>query len=134
MAEAVTHQIGEVADRIGLSLRPIRYYEEVGLVTPSGRTQGGFRLYTDDDIERLRLIKQMKPLDFSLEDMRSLLTLLDRLAAADPGDDQDELLDRLMFHVEAVGQRCATLRAQLEIAEGLAASLRATAEQQRRRS
>jgi DNA-binding transcriptional MerR regulator len=132
MAEAVTHQIGEVAERIGLSLRTIRYYEEVGLVTPSGRTQGGFRLYTDDDIERLRLIKQMKPLEFSLEDMRSLLTLLDQLAAARPDQDHAELLDRLMFHVEAVEQRCATIRAQLEIAEGLAASLRATAEQQRR--
>jgi DNA-binding transcriptional MerR regulator len=132
MAEAVTHQIGEVAERIGLSLRTIRYYEEVGLVVPSGRTQGGFRLYTDHDIERLRLIKQMKPLEFSLEDMRSLLTLLDRFAGPDPEQDRDELLDRLLFHVEAVEQRCATLRTQLEIAEGLAASLRATAQQQRR--
>jgi DNA-binding transcriptional MerR regulator len=132
MAEAVTHQIGEVAERVGLSLRTIRYYEEVGLVIPSGRTQGGFRLYTDGDIERLRLIKQMKPLEFSLEDMRSLLTLLDQLAAADPADDREALLDRLVFHVEAVEQRCATLRAQLEIAEGLAASLRATVQRQRR--
>jgi DNA-binding transcriptional MerR regulator len=132
MAEAVTHQIGEVAERVGLSLRTIRYYEEVGLVTPSGRTQGGFRLYTDDDVERLRLIKQMKPLEFSLEDMRSLLTLLDELASAGPDPDRDELLDRLVFHVEAVEQRCATLRSQLEIAEGLAASLRAKVERQRR--
>jgi MerR family transcriptional regulator, copper efflux regulator len=132
MAEAVTHQIGEVAERVGLSLRTIRYYEEVGLVVPSGRTQGGFRLYTDHDIERLRLIKQMKPLEFSLEDMRSLLTLLDQFAGPDPEQDRDELLDRLLFHVEAVEQRCATLRTQLEIAEGLAASLRATAQQQRR--
>jgi DNA-binding transcriptional MerR regulator len=132
MAQPATHQIGEVAERVGLSLRTIRYYEEVGLVIPSGRTQGGFRLYTDDDVERLRLIKQMKPLEFSLEDMRSLLTLLDELAGAGPGEDRDELLDRLVFHVEAVEQRCATLRSQLEIAEALAASLRAKVERQRR--
>src|SRR5690348_10590123 len=45
-----TMQIGEVADRIGLSLRTIRYYEEVGLITPSARSPGGFRLYTEDDV------------------------------------------------------------------------------------
>lgn len=42
-------QIGEVAERIGLSLRTIRYYEEVGLVVPSVRSQGGFRLYTEPE-------------------------------------------------------------------------------------
>lgn len=52
------HQIGEVAEAVGLSLRTIRYYEEVGVVPPWGRTAGGFRLYTDDDIERLRLVKR----------------------------------------------------------------------------
>ena len=43
-------QIGEVAERTGLSLRTIRYYEEVGLLSPSGRTAGGFRLYADSDV------------------------------------------------------------------------------------
>jgi DNA-binding transcriptional MerR regulator len=58
-------QIGEVAERTALSLRTIRYYEEVGLVPPSARTQGGFRLYTEADVERLLLVKRMKPLEFS---------------------------------------------------------------------
>jgi MerR family copper efflux transcriptional regulator len=66
-------QIGEVAARTSLSLRTIRYYEEVGLAPPSARTTGGFRLYTEGDVQRLELIKQMKPLDFSLEQMRDLL-------------------------------------------------------------
>lgn len=57
-------QIGEVAERTGLSLRTIRYYEEVGLITPSARSQGGFRLYTEEDIARLGVVKAMKPLDF----------------------------------------------------------------------
>ncbi|MDP9021544.1 MAG: MerR family DNA-binding transcriptional regulator, partial [Actinomycetota bacterium] len=56
MVQDATHQIGEVADRVGLSLRTVRYYEEVGLIEPSDRTAGGFRLYTDDDISRLELI------------------------------------------------------------------------------
>ncbi len=59
-------QIGEVAERTGLSLRTIRYYGEVGLVVPSARSKGGFRLYTESDVARLLLIKQMKPLGVQL--------------------------------------------------------------------
>ena len=55
------HQIGQVAEAVGLSLRTIRHWEEVGLVLPSGRSAAGFRLYTDRDTERLRLLKKMKP-------------------------------------------------------------------------
>ena len=64
------HQIGEVAERVGLSLRTVRYYEEKGLISPERRTDGGFRLYTDENIARLLLIMQMKPLGFSLDEMR----------------------------------------------------------------
>lgn len=74
-------QIGEVATLTGLSLRTIRYYEEVGLVPPSARSAGGFRLYADEDVARLQLVKRMKPLDFSLEDMRELLEVIDALDA-----------------------------------------------------
>lgn len=64
----------------------IRHDEEVGLALPTARSQGGFRLYTDDDVARLLVIKRMKPLDFTLEEMRDLLTILDRLQT----DDTDE--------------------------------------------
>src|SRR5690606_36514639 len=59
-------QIGEVADRTGLSLHTICHYEEVGLALPTARSQGGFRLNTDDDVARLLVIKRMKPLDSPL--------------------------------------------------------------------
>jgi DNA-binding transcriptional MerR regulator len=72
-------QIGEVADRVGLSLRTIRYYEEIGLVRPSGRTEGGFRLYTDPDVDRLHLIKTLKPLGLSLDAMGELMDCVDQL-------------------------------------------------------
>ena len=65
--------IGEVAERVGLSLRTVRYYEEQGLFEPAGRTDGGFRLYTDSEVDRLLLIKQMKPLGFTVQQMRELL-------------------------------------------------------------
>lgn len=69
-------QIGEVAERSGLSLRTLRHYDEIGLLTPSTRSDGGFRLYTEDDFERLMVIRRMKPLGYSLEDMHRVMDLL----------------------------------------------------------
>lgn len=116
-------QIGEVAERVVLSLRTIRYYEEVGLVIPSARTQGGFRLYTEADVERLLLIRKMKPLDFSLEDMRGLLELLDTIDAQPEGTDRRDLLNRLAMYHLAARTRVEALRDQLSTAEAFAAQL-----------
>lgn len=76
-------QIGQVAERTGLSLRTLRHYDEIGLVTPSARSAGGFRLYTEDDVSRLFVIRRMKPLGYSLEDMHGVMRLL---RAADEAD------------------------------------------------
>ena len=73
------HRIGEVAEEVGVSLRAVRYYEEQGLLVPETRTAGGFRLYSDDQIERLSLIKQMKPLGFTIDETRALLQARDVL-------------------------------------------------------
>lgn len=78
--------IGELADRAEMSLRTIRHYDEVGLLVPSGRTSGGFRVYTEQDLDRLLVIRRMKPLGFTLDEMAELLRVVDGLAAADPGD------------------------------------------------
>ena len=128
-------QIGEVAEHTGLSLRTLRYYEEVGLVTPSARTTGGFRLYSDADVARLRLIKRMKPLDFTLQEMRDVLTLLDRLDAGDPTSaEHRDLVDRLeMYHAAAIA-RVVALREQVETAEGFASDLRREIGRQKRRT
>ncbi len=126
-------QIGEVAEQTNLSLRTIRYYEEMGLVTPSARTSGGFRLYSDTDVARLRLIRRMKPLEFSLEEMRNVLGVLDSLEAADPASaEHDELVDRLVGYRQAADARVAALREQLEVAEGFAADLRREIGRQKR--
>lgn len=73
-------QIGEVADQVGLSLRTVRYYEEVELVIPSARTEGGFRLYSEEDVQRLLLVRGMKPFGLSLDEMRELVDLLEQPA------------------------------------------------------
>ncbi|MGW0177776.1 MerR family transcriptional regulator [Nocardia sp. NPDC003345] len=72
-------QIGQVAERTELSLKTIRHYDEVGLVQPSARSAGGFRLYTRADIDRLLVIRRMKPLGFSLAEMKQLLDTVDIL-------------------------------------------------------
>jgi DNA-binding transcriptional MerR regulator len=125
-------QIGEVANRTGLSLRTIRYYEEMGLVVPSARTSGGFRLYTDNDVARLQLIKRMKPLDFSLEETKDLLVTLDALESADSGAQRDELVGRLEMYHDAAQARVAAVREQLAVADGFATDLRSEITRQRR--
>ncbi|KDS92480.1 MerR family transcriptional regulator [Dermabacter hominis 1368] len=77
MPEAGMMHIGELAERTALSQRTIRHYDEIGLLTPSGRSEGGFRLYTEGDLGRLLLIRRMKPLGYSLDQMGDLLRALD---------------------------------------------------------
>ncbi|MDQ0745928.1 DNA-binding transcriptional MerR regulator [Streptomyces africanus] len=127
MAQERHMQIGEVAERTGLSLRTIRHYEEVGLIVPSARSRGGFRLYTGADVSRLMVIRRMKPLDFSLEEMRDLLEITDRLGDLDdPPSPQarERLRERLDAYRKVADARCETLRARLTMAEDFAATLR----------
>lgn len=112
-------QIGEVAERSGLSLRTIRYYEEVGLVVPSARSQGGFRLYTETDLELLTAIKRMKPLEFQLDEMRELLGLLSSETTELTEQDRDRLRD---FRHRA-DEQCDRLRTRLRTAEEFADTL-----------
>jgi MerR family copper efflux transcriptional regulator len=76
------YQIGTVAEMTGLSIQTLRHWDEVGLVPPSERSEGGFRLYSDVDVQRLLVIRRMKPLEFTLEEMGRLLRSIDVLAEA----------------------------------------------------
>jgi DNA-binding transcriptional MerR regulator len=101
-------KIGEVAEVIGLSLRTIRYYEELGLIEPSTRSPGGFRLYSEDDVTRLKVLKGMKPFGLSLEEIHELMDLIDRSEAEDPGD-LDALCEGLASYVERADTRVEQL-------------------------
>jgi MerR family transcriptional regulator, copper efflux regulator len=121
------HQIGEVAEAVGLSLRTIRHWDDVALVPPSGRSAGGFRLYTDADVERLRLVKSLKPLELSLEEIRNLLNTRDRLRGAPSKAERARLQERLAAYAALAEERCARLQEQLASVEALARNLRAEA-------
>lgn len=73
MAKENVFQIGELSKKAEVSKRTIRYYEELGLLSPSRMTSGGFRLYSPRDLKRLKIIKQFKELGFSLEEIKDIL-------------------------------------------------------------
>lgn len=108
--ELRTMHIGGLAERTGLSLRTLRHYDDVGLVKASGRTDGGFRVYTEGDYERLMLIRRMKPLGFSLEEMTDLLRVVDG-ESTEPADRTVDDFIRLAV------QRRDKLREQVAMAD-----------------
>ena len=68
-----TFQIGELARRTALSIDAIRFYERRKLLPPASRSAGRFRLYTPDAIERLRFVRRMQGLGFSLQEIKELM-------------------------------------------------------------
>jgi DNA-binding transcriptional MerR regulator len=88
--------IGEVARRSGVSARMLRHYESLGLVRPSGRTEGGYREYSADDIVRVFQIESLRSLGLSLRDVGRALD--------DPGSAPSALVDDL---IGRTGERIA---------------------------
>lgn len=69
--------VGEVAKKMGVTVRTMQYYDEEGVLSPSSESEGGRRLYTDKDVIKLYQILSLKRLGFSLDDIKKHLTSLD---------------------------------------------------------
>lgn len=108
MEHEETMRIGEVADQTSLSFRTLRHYEDVGLVIPTGRTDGGFRLYTPKDVGRLMIVRRMKPLGYTLDEMRAVLDVVDALADEPDSEDLQERLGALRQEATARRERLAS--------------------------
>ncbi|MDZ7885494.1 MAG: MerR family transcriptional regulator [Mycobacterium sp.] len=122
-------QIGQVATRTELSVRTVRHYDDVGLVTPSVRSPGGFRLYTDADVARLLVIRRMKPLGFTLAETKELLAALDSLDDTNiSAAKKKAALQRLREYRAKTDESAERLRTQLTYAEELAQLLAERAE------
>ena len=93
--------VGQVAERFGVTVRTLHHYDDVGLLRPSERSAGGYRLYTEDDLLRLRHVVVYRRLGFPLERIEELL------AAADP--------DSVLVHLRR--QRESVLARQAELAD-----------------
>jgi MerR family copper efflux transcriptional regulator len=109
-------RIGEVAARTELSLRSLRHWEEVGLLRPSGRSEGGFRLYTEADVERILVIRRMKPLGFSLEEMSAVMRDIEALERRD-GTTAADARGRLEAVLADAAERRERLVRQLGMAD-----------------
>jgi DNA-binding transcriptional MerR regulator len=75
-----TYRIGQVAERVGVTTRTIRYYEELGLVSPSGHSPGGARRYSEEDVAGVRRIRELQELmGFDLQTIRRIVLAERRL-------------------------------------------------------
>ena len=117
-------QIGGVAERLGVSTRTIKYYEELGLVSPENRSPGGFRLYSASDVERLQRILRLKGMGFSLAAIREFLAVRDAAKEATRERILAETTEHLKAREREVDERIAKTREDLRSAEALREELR----------
>ncbi len=103
MANAL--QIGEVARRLGLNPKTIRYYEAIGLLPAPGRSEGGFRQYTPAEVERIDFIRRARTLELSLDEIREILGFRDEGEAPCP-----YVLHLLGEKVQGIERKIAELR------------------------
>ena len=96
----------------------MRYWEEVGLIAPTARTTGGFRLFTEADVRRVELIKRMKPIDLTLDELKVMVEDRDVLAdRASPPPEREAALLRTEALIGRIRLRCEILRERVEEAE-----------------
>jgi len=74
-------KIQELAQRTGISAKTIRYYEEIGILPAPARAENNYRQYTEQDVDRLRLVAGARRLDLSLDDIQEIIALRDRREA-----------------------------------------------------
>ena len=87
------YKIGEVSKKARVTLRTVRYYEELGLIQPIVRTKGGFRLYTEESVGRLEFIQGLKLLDLPLAKIKEMLQIR---GTAQSGDEASHRMMQLL--------------------------------------
>lgn len=108
-------KIGELAKQTGLSIRTLHYYDEIGLLSPSHRTEVGHRLYSDQDIIRLQQILSLRQLGFSLSEIRECLE--------NPDFSLPKVID---LHRSQIREQMALSRTLLKRLNGIATELETT--------
>ena len=110
-------KIGEVAERGGVSLQAIRYYEREGLLPKPPRLASGYRMFPDSAVRRVQFIKRAQELGFSLAEIRELLSLREN---TDVG--AQDMRDRATGKIAEIEQKIRRLRAMKNALKALADS------------
>ncbi|WP_448515473.1 heavy metal-responsive transcriptional regulator [Parathermosynechococcus lividus] len=110
--QETAQRIGTVAKQSGLPIKTIRYYAELGLLKVSGRTEGGYRLFSNDVFVRLSFIKRAQHLGLTLADIKELLDIYDRGEL--PCDRVKEKLVQQITAVEQQIQQLQNLKQELQ--------------------
>ena len=111
--EAISHDymtVGEVAKKMGVTVRTLQYYDKEGIFSPSAESEGGRRLYTKRDIVKLHQIQSMKYLGFSLKDIKHRLPTL---------NSPSEVATLLSEQTKAIREEIKSLKEVLATAEKL---------------
>jgi MerR family transcriptional regulator, copper efflux regulator len=103
--------IGQVTNLSGIPIRTIRYYESLGLVESSGRTEGGFRQFSIDVLTRLAFIKRAQSLGLSLEEIRDILLVYDQ--GETPCGEIKEKLQEKLSQIDSQIAQLLTLRSEI---------------------
>jgi len=106
-------KIGELAKRTGLTVRTLHHYDAIALLSPSARSDAGYRLYNEADIVRLHRILALRRFGLALAEIGTYLTGPD-LPLTDLVERQIGMLDRQIAHATALRSRLARLRGQLD--------------------
>lgn len=95
------YKIKEISDITGISIRMLRYYHKIGLLTPKSKSESGYRLYDELDLEKLLHILYLKELDFSLEEIKNIVSN-PSLDLKNTLKSQEELLTKKKERLEAI--------------------------------
>lgn len=107
--------IGQASQASGVSAKMIRYYEQIGLITPAMRTGNNYRTYGDQDIHNLRFIKRSRTLGFSLEETETLLKLW-----RDKGRESAAVKDIALAHIADLERKIAEMKGMVKTLSHLA--------------
>ena len=92
--------VKQIAERVGLPSRTVRYYDRIGLVSPAERTEAGYRLYGSAEEGKLRFVRQAKGLGLSLEEIRELIAAAERGSCGEVVPELDRLLDDKVAEID----------------------------------
>ncbi|MEN1940470.1 Cu(I)-responsive transcriptional regulator [Luteimonas sp. MJ174] len=109
------HNIGEAAGLSGVTAKMIRHYESIGLIPEAARTAAGYRLYSSQDVHRLRFVKRARALGFSMKQIEVLLALWSDRSRASA-----EVKSLALDHARDLGKRIAEMQAMQRTLEELA--------------